>query len=77
VIRVRPPSKDQLLAKRELISLSVIGFDAMIDRNPKAPQNDTKSAFLSAAFASIFIIHILMRALVEPMNPSPFFDIAQ
>ncbi len=54
-----------------------IGVDAMIDRNPNAPQNDTKSAFVSAAFVSILIIHIVMHALVEPMTPSPFFDIAQ
>ena len=53
-----------------------IGVDSMIERNPNAPQNDTKPAFLSAAFTLILIIHIVLHALVEPMTPSPFFDIA-
>ncbi len=53
-----------------------IGVDSMIERNPNAPQNDTKPAFASAAFAIILIIHVVLHALVEPMTPSPFFDIA-
>jgi hypothetical protein len=53
-----------------------IGFDSMMERSDNAPQNDTKPAFFSAALALILIIHIVMHALVEPMTPSPFFDIA-
>ena len=53
-----------------------IGVDSMIEQNPNAPQNDTKPAFVSAAFAIILIIHVVLHALVEPMRPSPFFDIA-
>lgn len=53
-----------------------IGVDSMVERNQNAPQNDTKAAFVSAAFALILIIHIVLHALVEPMTPSPFFDIA-
>lgn len=54
-----------------------IGFNKMVERNANAPQNDTKTAFYSAAFCLILITHIILHALVEPMTPSPFFDIAQ
>jgi hypothetical protein len=57
--------------------LLFIGVDKMVVLNLNAPQNDTKPAFVSAAFALILIIHIVMHALVEPMDPSPFFDIVQ
>jgi hypothetical protein len=53
------------------------GFDKMIELNPNAPKNDTKLSFFSAALCFMLIIHIVMHALVEPMTPSPFFDIAQ
>jgi succinate dehydrogenase/fumarate reductase cytochrome b subunit len=53
------------------------GFDKMIELNPNAPKNDTKLSFFSAALGLMLIIHIVMHALVEPMTPSPFFDIAQ
>ena len=52
------------------------GFDSMMERSENAPQNDTKPAFFSAALALILIIHLVLHALVEPMTPSPFFDIA-
>jgi len=54
-----------------------VGLDKMIVLNPNAPKNDTKVAFFSAAFALMLLIHIILHALVEPMTPSPFFDIAQ
>ena len=54
-----------------------IGFDKMMERNANAPQNDTKPAFYSAAFGLILITHVILHALVEPMTPSPFFDLAQ
>jgi hypothetical protein len=54
-----------------------IGFDKMMERNANAPQNDTKPAFYTAAFCLILITHVILHALVEPMTPSPFFDIAQ
>ena len=57
--------------------LLFIGFDKMIERNANSPKNDTKPAFFTAAFALILIIHIVMHALVEPITPSPFFNIAR
>lgn len=54
-----------------------IGLDKMMERNANAPQNDTRAPFYSAAFCLFFITHIILHALVEPMTPSPFFDIAQ
>jgi hypothetical protein len=54
-----------------------IGVDTMIERSSHGPKNDTKPAFVSAGFALILIIHIVLHALVEPMTPSPFFDIAR
>jgi hypothetical protein len=53
-----------------------LGFDSMLERSEKAPQNDSKPAFFTAALLLIMIIHIVMHALVQPMDPSPFFDIA-
>lgn len=54
-----------------------VAVDKMIEVNPNAPKNDTKLSFFSAALGLMLIIHIVMHALVEPMTPSPFFDIAQ
>jgi hypothetical protein len=57
--------------------LVYVGFDKMIERSATTPKNDTKPAFFSAMLALILIVHIVMHALVEPMTPSPFFDLAR
>jgi hypothetical protein len=57
------------------VYLLFFGIDKMVVSNANAPQNDTKPAFFSAAIALIFIIHIVMHALVEPLTPSPFLNI--
>ena len=51
------------------------GFDKMIETNSNAPKNNTNPAFFSCSLALILIIHIVMHGLVEPITPSPFFDI--
>lgn len=51
------------------------GFDKMIEINPNAPKNDTKPAFFAGAVALMLVIHVITQGLVEPIAPSPFFDI--
>ena len=57
--------------------LLFLGIDTMVGVKPNAPKNDSKTAFFSAAFALILIIHIVMHALVEPLTPSPFLNIVE
>ena len=53
-----------------------LGIDHMISINDNAPKNDTRLAFFSGAVALMILIHVLTQGLVEPIDPSPFFDIA-
>lgn len=51
------------------------GFDKMIAVNANAPKNDTKPAFFACSVALMVVIHVITQGLVEPIAPSPFFDI--
>lgn len=61
-----------------LYSLFILffGIEEMTSINENAPKNDTKVAFFSGAAAIMIVIHVLTQGLVEPIDPSPFFDIA-
>jgi hypothetical protein len=65
----------KLLASAYGFYILFFGFDTMIKINNNAPKNNTKPAFFSCALALMLIIHIVMHGLVEPITPSPFFDI--
>lgn len=51
------------------------GFNTMIEINSNAPKNDTKPALFACTVALMVIIHVITQGMVEPIAPSPFFDI--